>query len=120
MATAKKTAYKTDNLNEEELAEVAKKINELHAKRQKATKTTMALKSAASRLKNQSEKKTKTPIAKPQEMFSMPQEVKDWIERANSTIQHLRGQVETLKKENADLKAYRKFAENRILRSDHE
>jgi len=64
-------------------------------------------------------KPLKAPPRREQE-FSMPPEVKDWIERANSTIQHLRGQVETLKKENADLKAYRKFAENRILRSDHE
>ncbi len=57
---------------------------------------------------------------KAEQQFSMPTEVKDWIERANSTIQHLRGQIETLKKENADLKSYRKFAEQRILRSDHE
>jgi hypothetical protein len=57
---------------------------------------------------------------KAEQKFAMPVEVQEWIERANSTIQHLRGQVETLKKENSDLKAYRKFAENRILRSDHE
>jgi hypothetical protein len=114
MATAKKTAYKTDNLSEEELAEVAKKINELHAKRQKATKTAMAFKSAASRLKNQSEKKTKTPIAKPQEMFSMPQEVKEWIERASSTMKHQANQIATMKEEIAQLKAYKKFASNKI------
>jgi hypothetical protein len=57
---------------------------------------------------------------KEEQKFAMPVEVQEWIERASSTIQHLRGQVETLKKENADLKAYRKFAEHRILRSDHE
>ena len=45
----------------------------------------------------------------------MPREVADWIERANSTINHLRGQIEELKRENKELKAYRKFAEGRIL-----
>jgi hypothetical protein len=52
--------------------------------------------------------------------FGMPQEVKDWIERAQSIMSHQRGEIERLKKENAELKAYRKFAEHRILRSDHE
>lgn len=47
--------------------------------------------------------------------FIMPREVADWIERANSTINHLRGQIEELKRENKELKAYRKFAEGRIL-----
>jgi hypothetical protein len=53
--------------------------------------------------------------AKRDEMFAMPQEVKEWIERANSTINHLKGRVERLEQENKDLKAYRKFAERRIL-----
>lgn len=57
---------------------------------------------------------------KPQPEFSMPMEVKDWIERANSTIQHLRGEVERLKTENTELKSYKKWAEHRILRSDYE
>lgn len=52
--------------------------------------------------------------------FSMPTEVKEWIERANSTIQHLKGKVERLETENKELKAYQKFAEHRILRSEHE
>jgi hypothetical protein len=54
------------------------------------------------------------------QMFSMPTEVKEWIERANSTIQHLKGKVERLETENKELKAYQKFAEQRILRSEHE
>lgn len=49
------------------------------------------------------------------EKFVMPLEVKEWIDRANATINHLRGKVETLERENKELKAYRKFAEQRIL-----
>ena len=52
--------------------------------------------------------------------YAMTREVKEWIERANSTIQHLRGKVERLERENKELKAYQKFAEHRILRSEHE
>ena len=52
--------------------------------------------------------------------YEMTHEVKDWIERANSIIQHLKGKVERLERENKELKAYQKFAEHRILRSEHE
>ena len=52
--------------------------------------------------------------------FAMPQEVKDWIERAQSIMNHQRGEIERLKEENKALKAYRKFAEHRILRSEAE
>jgi hypothetical protein len=52
--------------------------------------------------------------------FSMPTEVKEWIDRANSTIQHLKSKVDRLETENKELKAYQKFAEQRILRSEHE
>jgi hypothetical protein len=56
----------------------------------------------------------------PQQTYDMTREVKEWIERANSIIQHLRGKVERLESENKELKAYQKFAEQRILRSEHE
>ena len=52
--------------------------------------------------------------------YAMTREVKEWIERANSTIQHLKGKVERLERENKELKAYRRWAEQRILRSEHE
>ena len=72
-------------------------------------------------------KATKAPTApaaakraKPDEKFTMPREVADWIERANSIMNHQKGQIERLKKENDELKAWRKWAEHRILRSDHE
>lgn len=60
----------------------------------------------------------KTPKA--DKTFPMPMEVKNWIEQAHSTIQHLKGEVERLKTENKELKAYKKWAEQRILRSDYE
>ena len=50
--------------------------------------------------------------------YAMPEEVRDWIDRANSIIQHLRGKVDRLEQENKQLKAYRKWAEQRILSSD--
>jgi predicted RNase H-like nuclease (RuvC/YqgF family) len=67
-------------------------------------------------------KVTKPPKAPAQkeQTFAMPMEVKNWIEQAQSTMNHLRGQVERLKTENAELKAYKKWAEHRILRSDYE
>lgn len=52
--------------------------------------------------------------------FAMPQEVKDWIDRAQSIMNHQRNQIETLTQENKRLKEWRKWAEHRILRSDHE
>jgi len=78
--------------------------------------------------KSKAAKKAKPKVAKPaakpkesmERLYSMPKEVSEWIERANSTIQHLKTQVATLKEENVNLKAYRNFAEHRILRSEAE
>lgn len=58
--------------------------------------------------------------AKRDEMFAMPQEVKEWIERSSSIMKHQANQIEQLKEENAKLKSYRRFAENRILGTSHE
>jgi hypothetical protein len=70
------------------------------------------------------EKKAKDSPAKaikqPDKTFAMPQEVKDWIERANSIMMHQGGEIQRLKQEVTELKAYKKWAEHRILRSDHE
>jgi FtsZ-binding cell division protein ZapB len=55
-----------------------------------------------------------------EQTYLMPQEVREWIERANSTIQHLRGKVENLTTENKELKSYRQWSEHRILRSEKE
>lgn len=81
----------------------------------------MATKTAAKKTSKVPAKKApakKTPAQEP--MYMMPQEVKDWIEQASSRLRHLTGEVERLKEENKNLKAYRKFAEHRILRSEHE
>ena len=68
------------------------------------------------------QKKAPTPKVEtlPQEQFSMPMEVKEWIDQATSRMRHMQGEIERLKDENAKLKAYRKFAEHRILRSEAE
>jgi hypothetical protein len=55
-----------------------------------------------------------------EQLFTMPVEVSEWIERAQSIMKHQKGEIERLKLENKDLKAYKKFAETRILRSDYE
>ena len=52
--------------------------------------------------------------------FSMPVEVKNWIESANSRLSYLTSEVQRLKEENAKLKAGIRFAEHRILRTDKE
>lgn len=53
-------------------------------------------------------------------VFAMPAEVSAWIERANSIMNHQRGQIDRLKVEVDELKAYKRWAEQRILRSEHE
>jgi DNA-binding helix-hairpin-helix protein with protein kinase domain len=69
-------------------------------------------------------KTTRKPLAKKAgntgAMHMMPVEVSNWIDRAMSTINHQKGEIERLKTEITELKAYRRWAEQRILRSDHE
>lgn len=69
-------------------------------------------------------KTTRKPVAKKARntgtKHMMPVEVSNWIDRAMSTINHQKGEIERLKKENTELKAYRRWAEQRILRSEHE
>jgi hypothetical protein len=99
MATAKKTAAKKA---------ATKKV---------APKPTPAKKTAPKRVL--ASQRT-VASAKADEMFAMPQEVKEWIDRASSTMKHQANQIAVLKDEIAKLKAYRKFAEHRILGSSHE
>lgn len=58
--------------------------------------------------------------AKSDEKFAMPMEVKNWIERAQSIMNHQKGELERLRQENKELKAWRRWAETRILGSDFE
>lgn len=60
------------------------------------------------------------PAKAPQQKFSMPVEVSNWIDQAMSRMSHMQSEIERLKRENTELKAYRKFAEHRILRSEAE
>ena len=55
-----------------------------------------------------------------EQLFDMPTEVKNWIELANSRLKHMHSEIDRLKEENKSLKAYRKFAENKITRSEAE
>lgn len=58
--------------------------------------------------------------AKRDEMFAMPQEVKDWIDRASSTMKHQANQIAEMKKEIMELKVYKKFAANKIQGMSYE
>jgi len=64
--------------------------------------------------------KAPEPKDKIQPQFAMPVEVQEWIERANSMLMYLRGKVDRLERENKELKAYRKFAEGKILNVSQE
>ena len=57
---------------------------------------------------------------KADEQFVMPMEVKNWIDRANSIMNHQKGEIERLKAENKELKTWRRWAEDRILKADYE
>lgn len=62
----------------------------------------------------------KRSAAQSPRVYDMPREVSEWIDRANSTIRHLKTEVDRLKVENKELRGWRKWAEGRILRSDTE
>jgi len=53
-------------------------------------------------------------------MFAMPQEVKEWIDRASSTMKHQANTIAELKTEVAQLKAYKKFAAQKIQGMSYE
>jgi hypothetical protein len=52
--------------------------------------------------------------------FSMPMEVKDWIDQAMSRLKSLQSKVDRLEAENKELKSYKRWAEHRILNSSPE
>lgn len=85
----------------------------------------MATKKAAKKVikKEQSlpsKPRPKKPAAEYNETFSMPVSVANWIEYAESTLRYQKTQIADLKQKVAELQAYKKWAEQRILRSDHE
>lgn len=83
-----------------------------------ATKKTPAKKLATKApTKKVPAKATKPPVKAPKadnRMFAMSVEVKEWIDRASSTMKHQASQIETMKQEIEQLKAYKKFAVNKI------
>jgi len=64
-------------------------------------------------------KATKAPKAQ-EPTYSMPKEVNDWIERASSTMKHQANQIASMKEEIAQLKAYKKFAAQKIQGMSYE
>lgn len=107
MATAKKPAAKKVAAKKTTPKPLAKKAKSTGA----APKKTAPKKQEA-RLLVSERTIARVPV---DQKFVMPREVADWIERANSTINHLKGKIERLERENKELKQYRKFAEQRIL-----
>ena len=64
-------------------------------------------------------KPVKAPARREQE-FSMPMEVKDWIDQAMSRIKSMQSKIDRLETENKELKSYKRWAEHRILNSSPE
>lgn len=59
-------------------------------------------------------------VVKREQEFSMPMEVKDWIDQAMSRLKSMQSKVERLEAENKELKSYKRWAEHRILNSSPE
>lgn len=57
-----------------------------------------------------------TPATK---KYKIPVEVHEWIEQATSRIKHQEGEIERLKAEIAELKAYKKFASKKFTETDY-
>ena len=83
-------------------------------------KAAPAKKPAAKKVAAKKPVKTATKSVGAEPVYSMPKEVSEWIENAMSRMRHMQSEIDRLKTENRDLKSYKKFAEQRILRSDYE
>ena len=59
-------------------------------------------------------------VVKQEQEFSMPMEVKDWIDQAMSRLKNMQSKVDRLEAENKELKSYKRWAEHRILNSSPE
>lgn len=84
-----------------------------------ATAKKPAAKKAASK-KTSVQPSLKPSVQPRDEEFRMPQEVKDWIDQAMSRMRSMQNKIDKQAVEIAELKSYRKWAEHRILRSEHE
>jgi predicted transcriptional regulator len=63
---------------------------------------------------------TPQKVVKQEQEFSMPMEVKDWIDQAMSRLKNMQSKIERLEAENKELKSYKRWAEHRILNSSPE
>lgn len=55
---------------------------------------------------------------KEEKKHMMPAAVKEWIDRAGSIMASQKSQIEDLRAQVKDLKAYKKWAEKKILQAD--
>jgi len=58
--------------------------------------------------------------SRPEPMFAMPQEVKNWIDQASSRLAHLQSEVDRLKEDNRRLKLTVRSQEHRIMGTSQE
>ena len=110
MATAKKAAAKKT---------VAKKINEIKS-RMEFVKSAATPKKRAPAKKIVMEYTPPKKVVKREQEFSMPQEVKEWIDQAMSRMRSMQAKIDRLEVENRELKSYKRWAEHRILGSSAE
>jgi hypothetical protein len=80
----------------------------------------VAAKAPAKKAPVKAVKRPVEPSKREERTFAMPQEVKEWIERASSTMKHQATQIADLKAEVAQLKSYKKFAANKIQGMSYE
>ena len=86
----------------------------------KKTPVKTATKASAKKVVEKASNKPSVAPKAEERTFAMPVEVQEWIERASSTMKHQANQIATLKEELAQLKAYKKFAANKIQGMSYE
>jgi len=65
--------------------------------------------------KTVAKKTKKTPVQLESKQFSMPTEVKDWIDHASSRLAYMTSEILRLKEENQKLKRANKVMELRVM-----
>lgn len=101
MATAKKTPAKPTKPAAKATKPATKASTKAPAKKVLVAKRTVAM-------------------AKVEEQFRMPMEVKEWIDQATSRMKSMQAKIDRLETRNKELESYRKWAEHRILGSSYE
>ena len=65
--------------------------------------------------KTVAKKTKKTPVQLESKQFSMPMEVKEWIDQASSRLAYMTSEILRLKEENIKLKRANKIMETRVM-----